>query len=274
MALFLPKRWNRQPATRVQINWRSPFARGLSFAFLPTQGGNELVYGFTGTTSTISVSGGNDGSLAWSPANETGAGIAYGNVGLSCPMMTPMWSFLSVCAPRSQAKDKFLVCGGYSSGGLADVGPIFNHTASDTTFAGAVTLYQYQGGSTYSVDSNGAVITGRMSTYSGSIENGVGGLVYVDRVPVTGGSSFAAGPMTPSVNANLFIGRFATNSTSSLSFDDPISLIVLWDRYLQAEEHQELHENPWQLFAPVRRLAYYIPLTGSGTTRPVVFVAQ
>lgn len=75
--------------------------------------------------------------------------------------------------------------------------------------------------------------------------------------PTLGGTNFAIGALAGSL-------AFTASSVCANV------LALAWNRALSADEHIELAFNPWQVFAPVRRIVYSIPL--STNARPTVCV--
>lgn len=61
------------------------------------------------------------------------------------------------------------------------------------------------------------------------------------------------------------IGNVAANARTTEVHDDPLFLVVVWDRMLSEAEAKTVSANPWQLFRPIQR-RIWVEVGGGGAT--------
>jgi hypothetical protein len=64
--------------------------------------------------------------------------------------------------------------------------------------------------------------------------------------------------------SNLHIGQDVFASYASANFDLPFCA-YFGNQFLSDQQHLSYAQNPWQLFAPERRVSYYLPASGIPT---------
>ena len=245
---MLPYRRKRlqQPQGMSSIDWSNPITQGLAIAVMPNaNGAREL------TLSTPSAKVG-------SPSNSVGSrGVAsIGSGGANYFTFTDYDKY-DLVGPITVIAVVDGISGGVS-GGYLSKGPI--DTANTPFFFG-------RSGSIVSLSRGGASDYQRFNTTNtvtapdapcvfGVTQNGVLGSgatcnYYLNGV--TPGSSAGGGMANTVAAANALPVRFAGTK-------EKVYLALAFNRVLSGAEIKSLSDNPWQIFAPLRR-HLYVPAT-------------
>ncbi len=278
--IFLPQRWNRQPTTKVGIDWRNPLTRGLFAATTPTQGPVEMVHGWMPVVQGPGLrTQGYSRGLAWQTISESRAGLDYGghDYGLS---NTSDFSGFVIANPANTGiyrpfiefrtntnSDAFVVLG-------ADL------DFGDNSASGLLQVYKLDHIQLldYLTRTTGSVIDGNMHAYGSTCPYNTDALLYIDGVAQAttyrgGGGSRGAAPPLSSTGANFAFLNVAGSIAATASTVCGTVLALCWTRALSTDEHMELVRRPWQVFAPMKkRIIYAIP-SPTRTVRPIIFTA-
>lgn len=259
--LLLPSRNTKQPQHSVQIDWGNPVTNGLLAVDLPGLGygvvnqnqatGNAPVvagpvgqqYSLTASSSqyssipvTRSLVDGATHLLVFIPNLSSGNNYQRGST-LSGP--THHRSFLQLFDGGG---------GAYSSIQLGGcLGSEYNNSYANfsaNTQSGVNTLLGYwgQNGATAGIMHNGKLSTGALNST---------------------GTPFGT-------SASLDSGRLLYVGSPYYGDFTGIALNAVWDRALSTSELLALNDNPWQIFAPQKRVIYFDAGAGGGDSTKLV----
>lgn len=249
--IILPHRWTAQPQYPVEIDWGHPAAQN-AVIWTPWSPsilyGNRIVYGTEASIAGMSPTKAGVGRR-WSRVGN--AGVSFG-VKQIITQNTGMTA-LVVAAPVNAAAMKCAFSQRIGSGAFTQTDVVFN--ASDdalTASAGAFTLLNYH---------NGNAVVRATGQTDGAIHSWVAsnsttaGYLYRDGVPQTLGTNSRSSTLV-NTSQELRIGNLAADSSANYAHDDPLLLVVIWDRQLPQELARELSANPWQIFRPITKRIY------------------
>ena len=247
--------WTTQPPAGTPIDWDSPLAQGLLFAYVPTNMGLDLVgrergAAVAGVATPLTIGqGGVTGQ--WTETSS----LAYSAAaGVYAPATLSVFAYMRAASGLGSnstliAKETF-----GNSGKIPSYGLIVNYNG-----IGALAFSLRQGGAqkgplpTYSPPVTRPVAIA--GTYDGTTAS-----VYADGV-LLGATSVSGSPQYGSGAGNsLLIGGLSDSSVSG-AWGGDIYLATLWGRGLFTQEVGALSREPWQLFHK-RRRAYSL-ITGS-----------
>lgn len=236
MAAPFDRVWTRQPQVVTGINWWNPLSRGLVFA---TYGGGPDIV--SGTLPTYS-SGAGRIPISDGIASASGAGTV-----------------------------SYVLDGGHK---------LYDITTTDTVFAseqistptpyGCVCLVDYRqaGGSPYIA---WGYTSGNTGTYpqdwvapnAGSFSDGQSLFTHI-----AAARKASHGKVRTTTETRYFVngGVVETNARAAITPDfvnrrplvvgnagSALSVLLIWGRPLSDSEYKSVHDNPWQLLAPLRR---------------------
>lgn len=170
---------------------------------------------------------------------------------------------LVVAAPTSAATMKVPFSQRVGSGAFTQTDFVFNSVGLDSLGASAGTVVL----TTYSGASGGVHASGQIDgkTHCWVAGNGPSnGFIYRDGVKQTLATSTRISTFTASTQ-KLTIGNIADEATTTYPCDDPVYLVVVWDRLLSEPEARSVSENPWQVFSPLRKNIFESVVTGGNT---------
>lgn len=258
MAVFLSRRWRRQPQGAVQINETAQQAALL----LHPPSLRELANNRTGTRSSVTISSIYDGVAAKFP-NTAGQGWVFP----SGVIKGRAHSLLVVGDPQLQNTQRNCVINQRNSSG-SFVGLAFNAVPGT---GGAITISQgsvsYQSSVLDTANDSAYIsgaITGKTSAYLFS-RNGTGYVAAVD------GKAFAVSVQAMSnydcvSGDELKIGDLGAFSGTGYGYSGSILLAAIWNRSMSQAEANSITENPWQLFKPARPIIYSISSASAAPT--------
>ena len=134
------------------------------------------------------------------------------------------------------------------SGNYTQTDFVFNATTIDSLGATAGQLAL----TTYHAGSGGVLAAGQVDgkTHCWVAGNGPSnGYIFRDGVKQTLLTSTRMSTFTAGTQ-KLRVGNMADDATTSYPCDDPVYLVVVWDRLLTEGEAKAVSDNPWQLFKP------------------------
>ncbi len=240
----------RQPTGAVGVNWGNPIVNGLVVLWAPF---NPLI-NLAGKTLNAAI---------------TGTQLGYGPspmFGLRNNIPAAGGGEIKFTLPSNFSNQKFTLLGvgqwvttvdiSYRTGFAAVRGPAGdkNYYIGPDNFAqssASVSKFAYWGVSgTNTIQSS--------QTYRNSIRNVIGSFDGTTHAAWDNGSLIGQGAMAlPSENLlSMYIGT---------AFEEPVYASALWNRSLSSGEMASVSTNPWQLFAPERRVSYFFPASGIPT---------
>lgn len=163
---------------------------------------------------------------------------------------------LVVATPTATASMKVPFSQRIGSGNYTQTDFTFNATTIDSLGAtsGQLALTTYHAGS------GGVLATGQIDgkTHCWVAGNGPSnGYIFRDGIKQVLSTSTRTSTFTASTQ-KLRIGNIADDTTSTYPCDDPLYLVVVWDRLLSESEAQSVSANPWQLFEDTVNISTFI----------------
>jgi hypothetical protein len=244
MSLLLPLGPRQQPQGALSINWANSVTRGLVFCWSATQQ-NDLISQRRPTYSGTR------------PTREYGAeGIAQrfsadGRIQFTRDSrldLTSQVSALVITRPVANAS-------AFTNFVFMKRADGFNNPAYGMSFGPstgyAIGLDVYDPGGVFV----GINFAAGQSTYaapfvaSGTVQSGSQKLFIDGVVKSTAASTYTS--LAASASHDIYIGDY---TTSVNPYNGSVGLVCVWNRSLTDSEHQSLGTNPWQIFAPARRL--------------------
>lgn len=262
MAIFLSRRWRRQPPIIYGWSRKSPLADGLCFLAAPgLETRQNLVNGNYPTWDSNSAF---DSDSIGRYYKQTAAGQMNYGLPLAIPGGTNEYTIAAYAAPTSSVSvgDMFY-CGN-------SVGPNFEQIelAANSDFnangsAGKFALVEYSGGFLQCADTSATTYCdGNPHVYAASTQRSIIASLYFDGVIQTVGSSSTNAAAVVDTGTNkTCIGGDITNIRNA---NFPIYMAAAWLRMLSAAEHAEISSNPWQLFANQPGPIYFLDGVAAG----------
>lgn len=266
---FLSRKWRTQPQGSVEVDGASPLALRLRHALACTGAGYEelvtrgrLLYGtgvrYVSTPSGIGVRGDAFGDTSVRLSDHF---IAGGSRGFSGSLF-----FLGYTHNRNfdgtiEGGD-YLICEGTS---IRKEG--FS-SGERMSWNSVTTSFESSGFNSLGFVPNNSRITAGLSATT--LANG-------------GLRAYSRGRLVGTAVGGTTALRFVGNASHTLRINDSVGiqgigttipLALVWDRVVSAEEFQALHENPWQIVKPIKRMLYSFPPTFTWSySRPRIDVA-
>jgi hypothetical protein len=138
------------------------------------------------------------------------------------------------------------------------------------TNGGTVQFIPFTGGSTGTISPSTPPTTAQKTSgflLTASVSASGATAIYVDGVKTTG--SLGGAPNTPTTSWGL-----NNRKTSGLAYSRNLFLAAAWDRVLANAEVVSLAANPWQLFAPSRRVVVFGAAAGGGAVTGTASITQ
>lgn len=236
----------RSPQHAVEIDQSNPLSQG-AYAWLPSS--PRLLIGkrpvsASGETGNSSPVG--DAGIARKWLRASGAGVDFGvqqiitqNRGVTV---------LIVAAPTAGANMKVPFSQRIGSGNYTQTDFVFNAATIDSLGAASGNLAL----TTYHAGSGGLLATGQVDGKRHCWVAGNGptnGYIFRDGVKQTLATSTRASTFTGATQ-KLRIGNMADDTTTTYPCDDPVYLVIVWDRLLSEAEAEIACANPWQILKP------------------------
>lgn len=237
-----------QPVGPVEINWRHPLLRDADIVFdgvRPLVNRTRFQTQGTGALAQRQTSKGIGAEVSAS----TAARLSYL---VPQPSATSPWTVAAIVTP-------LVLATGGEANGVTLIGMVDDAFALDRGIYLAPSTFAWRGylydGASKSADSARAAAVGRTDTvivgYNGSQVT-----VSVDGGYQAATAASNAGYDAYNVNRRFSVGAAAgTACTNGSTF--AVSLVVRAQRYWSAAEQAEFVENPWRIFAPVRRPVFF-----------------
>jgi hypothetical protein len=256
--LYTP--WTQQPQQAVGIDLGNPIARG-AYAWTPHNPrqlvGARTVQAFGETAYNSSPVGDKGVARKWS--RSANAGVDFGTQQIIT--QNSGVTVLVVAAPTSAATMKVPFSQRVAGGSYTQTDFVFNSSSIDSlgATAGTVVLTTYHsapGG--VKADSQ---IDGK--THCWIAGNGsANGYIYRDGVKQTLSTSTRISTFY-NASQKLRVGNMGDDASTTHPCDDPVYLVVVWDRLLSEAEAKTVSENPWQIFKPIPR-RIFVPVSAGG----------
>lgn len=255
MSVFNRADWLRQPNLLVSPNYSSPLANGLLALVNPNSGFNAVDGGqltLAGTSVARAVANpynsfqfNNSALSAVKFANNPFAGPTFSAFALVNLSALPTNTACIIWTRPQTTANAGLSLGVFNNSGTGQV-QLWKIGTSVITRVGTITT-----GKTYAIGLSYS--TGAYNLYINGIAVGNGsGLAYTaDSVGVIGGQ----------------------NNDTTNNWRGDIFEVAAWNRYLSAEEHGALAQNPWQLFEPQAPKIYSFSTGGASVSPTVTSVA-
>lgn len=243
----------QQPQIGVGLDQANPLTQG-AYAWLPSSPlvlfGKRTVVAATENAYNSSPVGDVGVGRKWS--RSANAGVDFGlnqiitqNSGVSV---------LVVAAPTAAASMKVPFSQRIGSGNYTQTDFVFNAATIDSLGASAGNLAL----TTYHAGSGGLLAAGQVDgkTHYWVAGNGPStGYLIRDGVEQTLSTSTRMSTFTGATQ-KLRIGNMADDATTTYPCDDPVYLVVVWDRLLSKADAKAVSANPWQLFRQPIRITF------------------
>jgi hypothetical protein len=258
IAILHPARWRRQPPGRPEIDWASPFARGLVALVDPRHGDlvSRTAMSFSGTAV---LTGGRHG-IGVTTDDTTGADSGY----VVLPSTHPMYSLTTTYSAWIFARQ-------VSSGSYGNILSVPYRAGAWAAPFNALTIFNNSGvgGLLQLQDSSGNSVQGAawsatQQQYLG-VRDGTSMRLFVDGRQ-SGSATGAATAVNWNTKQPLVLLRNSWESGASpTGVLGTAFLAGIWARVLTAAEIAALYENPWAaLFRPQTQSRVYILGAGGG----------
>lgn len=241
----------QQPQAGAQFDRGNPITRD-AYAWLPSSP-LTLLFGkrtlaAVGESGYVAATGSpvGDKGVARKWSRTANAGVDFGTV--QAIAQNAGVTVLVVAAPTSSAAMKVPFSQRIGSGNYTQTDFVFNATTIDSLGATAGQLAL----TTYHAGSGGVLAAGQVDgkTHCWVAGNGPSnGYIFRDGVKQTLLTSTRMSTFTAGTQ-KLRVGNMADDATTSYPCDDPVYLVVVWDRLLTEGEAKAVSDNPWQLFKP------------------------
>jgi hypothetical protein len=259
----------RQPQRPVRIDWASPYTRGLVLGGVGSIPALDFV-----TSSLYSVANSTPTATPYGVAaglSGTGSGINIGAPS-SLNFGANYYSFFMYCIPRAIAGARREILIGRDDSTTRsftmEINPL-GQSGSGPNQTGAVAVTQFATNSnvaSYGTDANVAV-TGVPISILGGKNTASSFLIYVNGV--SNGLTLANGPTWGNVQTSsrtAYVGRRGYSSFEDYFQGDVLAWAIYNGVAPYAELAKALNDNPWQLFAPSRRVVVFGAAAGGGPT--------
>ncbi|MDE2441179.1 MAG: hypothetical protein KGP14_09150 [Betaproteobacteria bacterium] len=244
----------QQPQVGALLDRGNPITRG-AYAWLPSSprvliGGAKQLTASAETAYNSSPIGDEGVARKWS--RSANAGVDFGTNQIITQNAGA--TVLVVAAPTSVATMKVPFSQRVGSGAFTQTDFVFNSVGLDSLGASAGTVVL----TTYSGASGGVHAASQIDgkTHCWVAGNGPSnGFIFRDGVKQTLSTSTRTSTFTAGTQ-KLRIGNIADDATTTYPCDDPVYLVVVWDRLLSEAEAKAVSDNPWQVFrAPTQNIA-------------------
>lgn len=247
---FLPSRiWTQQPQQALPVSG-SDLMRG-AYVWTP-----HNPFQLTGKKTLIAAS---EGAYGGSPVGEKGVSrkwLRSANAGLDFGTIQAITqnagvTVLVVAAPTAATSMKVPFSQRIAGGSYTQTDFVFNAATIDSLGAtsGQIALTTYHAGSGGVLAAS--QIDGRPHCWVAG--NGpANGYIFRDGVKQTLAASTRMSTFTAGTQ-KLRIGNIADDATTTYPCDDPVYLVIVWDRLLSEIEARSVSENPWQAFSPLQK---------------------
>lgn len=267
MALFLPRRWRKQPQYPVEVDTSNSLAAGLQ-ALVHVVAGVGPVDVCSGRIFNVRA-----GTLATTPtdigvlANTSGANNSAWEDSVTTlrpTLGTIAWHGVKL------AEDT-------TNGGIFELTHSSNSAASPYVAIGvkrylgttSVIFVSDNGGTVRNLSFDpGTVAIGTTETMVGRVESGAQHVTYASRSIRVSASGTVAGDLTYGSGPRLVIGEDYRAGTRNGG--RALGVGAIWGRYILDAEVEEFIVNPWQLFAPLHTRRYFFAAGGDTTVTPGV----
>lgn len=233
--------WTRQPQGAVGINLANPLTLGLSFVSVP----GVSVIGMPATPVLVGGASRNasDKGVAWS-TSSAGGRLDYAGVMKAPSEATYATLFFNL---NSTANQQYLVIKDAVSAAAFNLISILAPTSVQLIWGGYSALTHVC--TVPSTEKRWAF----MSASTPRAGQTTGATLWMDGVRPT--------PSYSGTGSNSFIGDDVVlcgrTTDNNRNFGGLSALSLIWSRVLSDAEHAALHANPWQLFAPQKRIIPY-----------------
>jgi hypothetical protein len=234
--------WSRQPQVAVGIDWANPITRGLVVCIDGAMR-RDMARNLFPTTNT-----------APQVTAEAGKALNFGgtsgtqHIYNSLPVSAGSLSIAMVFTPAA-ADNVTIACLAKGSGGGSD----YNHSFYINS-DGTITFYHAISG-VYSrhSDSSGAASLNKENVVVGVYSDNTGSTIYLNNSQ--GDSTAFTGSVT-GINTAYIGGLMDASGATGEYYTGTVGLFLVWSRELSRAEAASISENPWQVFAPLRRVAF------------------
>lgn len=264
MAIFLPRRWNRQPPYNAGVDWNNPLTRGMTFASIGNSRVN-VVYQAQDTRNFAFSTAATPAGLALDPTTTADRYV------VAPPTNTTDFCLLTVVQPTSVT-------------GLQQIA-----ARQDSIALGLTRQFQFRtngadlefirfntAGSAFTAVAAAAAEIGKVMV---AVASSSGANMLVQTATQRGTATITGTPTTWSaatLTHSRWFERFQLFTGVPGEHGSHLSALrVIFNRGLSDSEARELSVNPWQLFRPAANQTFYsLPSQGVSTlvlSNPTVF---
>lgn len=252
----------RQPQGAVAVDWNSPISRDLTFAW---NGSNPIYQSIFQQQGIIKGAGSVRPSvqgIAFASTAGSGNGIDFGSSYKPIKAGSTAHTILCLANPVAGATGIRQTLWAQGDDGAA---PYRQYTlmadANGAGYGRGVFQFQhYDGAAVCIANSNASLVNGKWHVFVG-LRDGTSAKVFLDGKNETN-SVLGAFTSSPDTTGPTYISGV---SGSSRAMTGGNALSFVWNRALSDAEVAEVSRNPWQLFAPERRVTYFFPASGIPT---------
>lgn len=257
----------RQPQGAARIDWSNPLARLLALAYVGGQRIDVVKQRTATFDANVSVEPVSYGLATRTPVSN---GVSFG----TGPVITgSSGAVVCLANPTSSVTNYSSAFSQRSTSPNRQFGLLFNSSVVYAS-AGSLEAYMFDGAAVpFRTSISNTVIDGKWHSYGANFNGGYFSL-FVDGA-ILDSSSSSEQSVGSCVDASQIVTTGTLAGSSINGADYKTAFLGVWNRLLSTDEYRSLSENPWQIFAPPRRLWIQLggaaassstyPYTGSGT---------
>lgn len=258
-----PERWKRQPAGPVMVDINHPICAGMAFAWiasLPTSNLMSPVFGTVGATASRTV---RDAGYVITPvaAGVAGVSFAYAPISTSDGAGTGTMTVAIFANLLREATVARVAAQGATNNEIfmyANTTEAFGASAGRVAFGGQTSsgVGAISASDTTAIDGKFHLYTGRRPA-SGAYD------IWQDKRQLRLRTALTNHDVYSDPTQVTYCAGGSANVRAH-----PVAMDLRWNRSISEGEIQALAENPWQVFAAVKRRIYVIPDAAAPTFKP------
>lgn len=245
MSIIVKKPWTSQPQVPVGIDWSNPICKGIQFVWVPA---NNQLLPVSSPTYTVNQKG---------RGINTNGSSSYLYQSISSMIDLQECSVTAILTPTLITTASAVAV---ALGNSGNDNPLFMLGQGSTTNNLSFRTRDTAGTDVEVQATDSAWASGVPAVCSGTRSSSGG----YQRVFIAGRQIATASPATAgAVTYDRFAIGGLLRSAFALAYSGTTSLVILHKRALSAGEIKSLADNPWQIFAPLKRVIYAPAISGA-----------